>query len=243
MENKGEYFRDNMILKINGETMSIAVQTSYSANVKFVDRTSTTSNVQKSSASTTSGSARAAQLSSLEETLGPDNFKQLEKLRARKEALMGRLPDLQSRFDTAEKSFGTNLKDDIDEIVDIGRTVFRTALQLKNIESKISKLLGDVDPSSVSGVAEGKGNQKIDASTLAKDRAFGEQFKSFTEKLFGAYETTKDSAQQAHDRDALKSHSMKLADKHGRKLVNLVSNYQSNFTNASVQSSSLSLIA
>ena len=155
---------------------------------------------------------------------------------------MGRLPDLQSRFDTAEKAFGANLKDDIDEIVDIGRTVFRTALQLKNIESKISKLLGDVDPSTVSGVAEGKGTQKFDAETLPKDRAFAADFKSFTEKLFGAYETTKDSAQQSHDRDALKSHSMKLADKHGRKLVNLVSNYQSNFANASVQSSSLSLI-
>ena len=237
MENKGEYFRDNMILKINGDTMSIAVQTSYSANLKFVDRTSTSSNVQK-----TSGSARAAQLPSLEETLGPDNFKQLEKLRARKEALMGRLPDLQSRFDTAEKAFGANLKDDIDEIVDIGRTVFRTALQLKNIEKKISALLGDVDPAGVAGVAEGKGNQKFDAETLQTDRAFAANFKSFTEKLFGAYEATKDSAQQTHDRDALKSHSMKLADKHGRKLVNLVSNYQSNFTNASVQSSSLSLI-
>lgn len=242
MENNGEYFYDIMILKINGETMSIAVQTSYSANLKFVDRTSTTSNVQKSSASTTSGSARAAQLPSLEETLGPDNFKQLEKLRARKEALMGRLPDLQSRFDSAEKSFGANLKDDIDEIVDIGRTVFRTTLQLKNIEKKISALLGDVDPAGVAGVAEGKGNQKFDAETLQKDRAFAADFKSFTEKLFGAYETTKDSAQQAHDRDALKSHSMKLADKHGRKLVNLVSNYQSNFANATVQSSSLSLI-
>lgn len=242
MENKGKYFQDTMVLKINGETMSIAVQTSYSANLKFVDRTSTTSNVQKSSASTTSGSARAAQLPSLEETLGPDSFKQLEKLRARKEALMGRLPDLQSRFDTAEKAFGANLKDDIDEIVDIGRTVFRTALQLKNIEKKISALLGDVDPAGVAGVAEGKGNQKFDAETLQKDRAFAADFKSFTEKLFGAYEATKDSAQQAHDRDALKSHSMKLADKHGRKLVNLVSNYQSNFANASVQSSSLSLI-
>jgi hypothetical protein len=242
VENKGEYFHDTMVLKINGETMSIAVQTSYSANLKFVDRTSTTSNVQKSSASTTSGSARAAQLPSLEETLGPDNFKQLEKLRARKEALMGRLPDLQSRFDTAEKAFGANLKDDIDEIVDIGRSVFRTALQLKNIEKKISALLGDVDPAGVAGVAEGKGNQKFDAETLQKDRAFAANFKSFTEKLFGAYETTKDSAQQAHDRDALKSHAMKLADKHGRKLVNLVSNYQSNFANASVQSSSLSLI-
>lgn len=242
MENKGEYFRDNMILKINGETMSIAVQTSYSANLKFAERTSTTSNVQKSSASTTSGSARAAQLPSLEEALGPDNFKQLEKLRARKEALMGRLPDLQSRFDTAEKAFGANLKDDIDEIVDIGRTVFRTALQLKNIEKKISAMLGDVDPAGVAGVAEGKGNQNFDAETLQKDRAFAANFKSFTEKLFGAYETTKDSAQQAHDRDALKSHSMKLADKHGRKLVNLVSHYQSNFANASAQSSSLSLI-
>ena len=242
MENKGEYFQDIMVLRINGETMSIAVQTSYSANLKFVDRTSTTSNVQNSSASTKSGSARAAQLPSLEETLGPDNFKQLEKLRARKEALMGRLPDLQSRFETAEKAFGANLKDDIDEIVDIGRTVFRTALQLKNIEKKISALLGDVDPAGVAGVAEGKGNQKFDAETLQKDRAFAANFKSFTEKLFGAYETTKDSAQQAHDRDALKSHSMKLADKHGRKLVNLVSNYQSNFANASVKSSSLSLI-
>ena len=143
MENKGEYFRGMMNPKINGETMSIAVQTSYSANLKFVDRTSTTSNVQKSGSSTSTGSARAAQLPSLEETLGPDNFKQLEKLRARKEALMGRLPDLQSRFDSAEKAFGANLKDDIDEIVDIGRTVFRTALQLKNIEKRISALLGD----------------------------------------------------------------------------------------------------
>ncbi len=242
MENNGEYFHDIMLLKINGDTMSIAVQTSYSANLKFVDRTSTTSNVQKSGSSTSTGSARAAQLPSLEETLGPDNFKQLEKLRARKEALMGRLPDLQSRFDTAEKAFGANLKDDIDEIVDIGRTVFRTALQLKNIEKRISALLGDVDPAGVAGVAEGKGNQKFDAETLQKDRAFAAGFKSFTEKLFGAYEATKDSAQQAHDRDALKSHSMKLADKHGRKLVNLVSNYQSNFANASLQSSSLSLI-
>ena len=78
MENKGEYFRGMMNPKINGETMSIAVQTSYSANLKFVDRTSTTSNVQKSGSSTSTGSARAAQLPSLEETLGPDNFKQLE---------------------------------------------------------------------------------------------------------------------------------------------------------------------
>lgn len=223
--------------------MSIALQTSYSANLKYIDRTQSSSTTQKTSAPSSGTTARAANLQSLEDALGPENFKQLQGLRARKQALMGQLPNLQSRFEQAEKGFGSNLKSDINDIVNIGKSVFRTASMLKQIESQISELLGDVDPSSVTGVAEGKGNTRFDASTLANDRQFSSDFAEFTQKLYNAYEATKDAAQQSQDREALRSPAMKLADKHGRKLINFVNHYENRFSSASAQTSTLSLLA